>query len=649
MQQGYCGAALAVVSAVLLCLTIWVLVKNPGATEEVACSHGHFLHGVASGEPHDRGIVLWTRISPKNVSATNESIKVHWQVWREADGLAIVAEPVIKGETSALPSRDFTVKLDIRSDLLKPKVRYAYQFSAGSESSPVGKFRLPPARGEPLNSLKYAVFSCSNWQRGYFNAYGAAARESLDLWLHVGDYIYEHSREEVSNEEAVRPSLDPAHETVSLEDYRRRHAMYRTDPDLQKLSSSAPLVAIWDDHEVANNAWTGGAGGHAKADGNYTARREAGLRAYHEWLPTRTHAEVWTDSTKAIHGEAFMWRRLDFGDLASLMVLETRHAARTDPSAMTREKVTSRMRKILESGGYPPPEKWPGSKVEKDFQALHLEVEKEMRRPEKRIVGKEQMAWLKKEVQNSVKGGTKWRLIAQSAVVQEKYSGDYEEAIKRALAIGHEDLAEQWKKALTTAIGMPNDSKKKEFALVNLAASRYKINMGFDDWMGYDAERQRLLGALDTGEPATTLMYGGDSHNAWAGSLLDSSGKTVAVEFDGMSVTSPGAEYFEPRLPPDFEAAAWEAANGELAWADTHSRGFMLVSLTNDTQHLEYRGVDVKTQGKSKSKCLSAFGVKRGTGPRRADCHAQGAVLLSTRSHARAALRQGVLSASAPN
>merc|ERR1719265_2880820 len=125
--------------------------------------------------------------------------------------------------------------------------------------------------------------------------------------------------------------------------------------------------------------------------------------------------------------------------------------------------------------------------------------------------------------------------------------------------------------------------------------------------MGFSADRVRLASALSSGgsDSVSTFIYGGDSHNAWAGSLRDEKGKVVAVEFDGMSVSSPGIEYYEPRFPPELEAAAWEAANKDLLWADTHNRGFMLVSLNKDSHHIEYRGVETKTSGKSKSRCLS--------------------------------------------
>jgi alkaline phosphatase D len=238
----------------------------------------------------------------------------------------------------------------------------------------------------------------------------------------------------------------------------------------------------------------------------------------------------------------------------------------------------------------------------------------------KTILGGAQLAWIEKQVQSISNSGTRWQLIAQPLVVQEKQSPNYEKAIASALDGGAKGNADEWQKFLASLRALP-EGKKKRAGIVSLVAGRYKINLSFDDWMGYAADRERLLAALATDKPTATLVYGGDTHNGWAGALRDKSGKVVAVEFDGMSVSSPGIEYYEPRFPHAFEAAAWKAANGDLTWADTHNRGFMLVSLSKDSHHVEYRGVETKIRGKSESTCLSAFRVTEGTLPKQVDCH----------------------------
>jgi len=343
-----------------------------------------------------------------------------------------------------------------------------------------------------------------------------------------------------------------------------------------------------------------------------------------------------------------MWRRLDFGDLASLLLLDTRHGARTETAQLLRrEELSGRIHHLLKSAGYPPPDKWPGSKLEKDLEDLSAQVEVESHRKDNTILGKEQLAWIEKHVEETSKSGVQWRLVAQPLVLQSQIPPDYEAAVKKAHAAGSADLAVAWGRDFQNVTAGKPDSARKRAALLNLVSGRYKISLGGDGWMSFAAERKKLMTAFATGESSSTLVYGGNSHNGWAGTMREPSGKAVAVEFAGMSVSSPGIEFYEPRFPPALEAAGWKASNNDMEWADTHNRGFMLVSLDRNGQHLEYRGVDTKTQGKLESTCLSAFGVARGSGPRRADCKdAVSLAQASSHRQSQAGLRRGAASLS---
>ena len=156
--------------------------------------------------------------------------------------------------------------------------------------------------------------SCANWEAGYFSAYRhLAARGDLDAWLHLGDYIYEYGTGEYGTRDTVVRPHAPTHEIVSLADYRTRHGRYKTDPDLQSLHATAPVIAIWDDHEFANDTWSGGAENHTEgAEGTWSARQSAAKQAYFEWMPVRP----------AIEGTTY--RRLRFGKLADLSLLDLR-------------------------------------------------------------------------------------------------------------------------------------------------------------------------------------------------------------------------------------------------------------------------------------------------------------------------------------
>ncbi|MFI9805244.1 alkaline phosphatase D family protein [Streptomyces sp. NPDC052301] len=271
-----------------------------------------FLHGVASGDPLPDGILLWTRVTPTAEAIPGSGLgpdtEVSWVVAKDKAFTTVVA----KGSTTATATSDHTVKADIRG--LEPATDYWFRFSAGGTDSPVARTRTAPAANADVSGLRFGVVSCANWEGGYFSAYRhLAARNDLDGWLHLGDYIYEYkSGEYAARGTVVRPHA-PANEIITLADYRTRHAKYKTDPDLQALHLKAPVIAIWDDHEFADNAWSGGAVNHTEgAEGTWTARKAAAKQAYFEWMPVRPAVEGTT------------YRRLRFGKLADLSLLDLR-------------------------------------------------------------------------------------------------------------------------------------------------------------------------------------------------------------------------------------------------------------------------------------------------------------------------------------
>ena len=193
-----------------------------------------FAHGVASGDPHSDSIVLWTRVTPQLPAGQPTgalAFDVRWAV-RDRSESTVVRSGLARADAAA----DFTIKLVC--DGLAHSTAYSYSFSVGAVTSAVGHFRLPPPRSEPLGSLRYAIFSCSNWAWGFFNAYRAVADAAqVDFWVHLGDWQYQDGQEAdayPNAQQAVRWSgMKPTHETVSLDDYRQRHALTREDADLQ--------------------------------------------------------------------------------------------------------------------------------------------------------------------------------------------------------------------------------------------------------------------------------------------------------------------------------------------------------------------------------------------------------------------------------
>jgi alkaline phosphatase D len=268
-----------------------------------------FTHGVASGDPVDDGVVLWTRVSPSGPGP----VDVRWQLATTPEFGTVVAE----GDTKGADEQDYTVKVDVRG--LEPGTTYYYRFETAGRFSPVGRTRTTP-RGV-AEQVRLGVVSCACWPHGFFNAYRHLAERDVDLVLHLGDYIYEDG----SAWEEVGRVHEPRHRLRTLADYRARHAQYKTDPDLRELHRRHPIVAVWDDHDVADGAWRDGAAGHdPEEDGEWHDRRAAATRAYLEWLPVRLPDPARPDR---------IYRSFRLGDLASLTVLDTRLAGRDRPAA----------------------------------------------------------------------------------------------------------------------------------------------------------------------------------------------------------------------------------------------------------------------------------------------------------------------------
>lgn len=274
-----------------------------------------FLHGVASGDPLPDGVLLWTRITPTPDavpgSGKGPDVEVRWEV-AEDKGFAKV---VGRGSTTAKAAGDHTVKADVRG--LRQATTYYYRFSIGSDSpvrSPVGRTRTAPAHESAAPGVRFGVVSCSNWEAGYFSAYRhLAARTELDAVLHLGDYLYEYASGGFASSGDVVREHQPKHEILTLADYRTRHGAHKTDADAQALHATHPVIAIWDDHEVANDAWSGGAENHTpETEGPWAARVAAAKQAYFEWMPVRPATE------------GTVYRRLRFGKLADLHLLDLR-------------------------------------------------------------------------------------------------------------------------------------------------------------------------------------------------------------------------------------------------------------------------------------------------------------------------------------
>ena len=320
-----------------------------------------FRHGVASGDPLSDRVILWTRVTPKSPAGAQS---VSWQVARDPRFNQIVS----RGETPTGAARDFTVKIDVAG--LQPGTPYYYRFESLGSRSAIGRTRTLPREG--VSRLRLGVVSCSNLPQGYFNAYACLAnRADIDAVLHLGDYIYEYANEQYGDGTKLGRIPSPNKEMVALQDYRERHAQYKADPDSQEIHRQHPFIVTWDDHEFTNNAWSGGAQNHNtdEAEGDWNTRRAAAMQAYYEWMPIREDAQ-----TK----QSRIYRAFRFGDLATLVMLDTRLVGRDEQA------------------------------LRDDTPAIDL--------PGRQLLGAEQEAWLAEQLVTSVRNKTSWKLLGQQVM-----------------------------------------------------------------------------------------------------------------------------------------------------------------------------------------------------------------------------------------
>jgi alkaline phosphatase D len=327
-----------------------------------------FLHGVASGDPLSDRVILWTRVTP---SGSPASVTVFWAIASDP----AMSQIVMQSAVSAVPASDYTVKIDVTG--LSPGTTYYYQFHALGWGSPVGRTKTFPV-GE-VERARFALVSCINYPFGYFNAYGAISRRNdIDAVICLGDYYYEYPNA-FYDEPGVGDGTSigrafPGGETITLADYRTRHALYKTDLFTQEMHRQHPFISIWDDHEYADDAWTGGASNHTDpGEGSWLDRRAAALQAYYEWMPIRQ-----VDLGDPLR----IFRTFQYGNLLDLILLDTRIFAR-------------------------------------DEQAIDFTYTSVINDPDRHIIGAVQESFLEDSLLDSQARGATWRILGQQVIMSQ--------------------------------------------------------------------------------------------------------------------------------------------------------------------------------------------------------------------------------------
>ena len=523
---------------------------SPAAAQSPARYAGavRFDHGVGSGDPLADRVILWTRITPADAKAGQ--IAYSWRlnpVDRRAGGAK-------SGQGVTGPDRDWTVKVDASG--LDAGRAYTFEFEANGVTSPIGRTATLP-KG-PTKDAVLAVASCSLYPNGYFNAYGAIAKlPRVDAILHLGDYIYEYGGPGtygMNSPVAGERPHDPPHEIVSLADYRRRHAQYKSDPQLQAAHARAPWIVVWDDHETANDSYMHGAQNHQpETEGDWNARKARAIKAYYEWMPIREPA----DGGPAIN------RAFQFGDLMSLFMLETRLTARDQQLDYKRDL----------------PDPTDEAKVA-DFRAKLAD-------PSRKMMGPAQEAWLAKGLTDSVQSGVAWQVIGNEVVMA---------------STGAASVRAVYGEAREKEILAADPGVKSRLAQMDALAAR-KLPYSLDMWDGYPADRERVYQAIKA-SGAHAIVLAGDSHAFWANELHDAGKQRVAVEFGTTGITSPGAG---DAIKSFSIGGLYARSSDDVVFSDHDAKGFLLLSLTHEDAKAELMAVSTIHQQVFETNRLKTF------------------------------------------
>ncbi|ODY85622.1 alkaline phosphatase D family protein [Vibrio parahaemolyticus] len=493
--------------------------------ESVAVS---FEHGVASGDPTQTQVIIWTR-----VTTAASYVDVSWQVASDIEFLNVVQSGVFTTDTG----RDFTVKVDVQN--LNANSQYYYRFMVGEMMSEVGQTQTLPEDGVEKASM--AVVSCANYPAGYFHVYREILNQHeqspFDVVLHLGDYIYEYGAGGYASEDAAALGREPSKgtECITLDDYRKRYAQYRQDADLQALHAKLPMIAVWDDHELANDTWKNGAENHQDDEGSFIDRRAAAAAAWTEWLPVRENT----------FSNMLIYRQFSFGSLVNLMMIDTRLVGRDKPldyfslSAPTMEAI----------GG----------------------LVAQSRSADRELLGTEQLAWLMNEFNTH---DAKWNVLGQQVLMSRMELPSSVMTAMFQLFTSTEEKKTEALLAVNTAI---------TGYLADPSADPISLPYNLDAWDGYYVEREKVY-QLAKASSGNFVCLAGDTHNAWASELKDVSNNPIGVEFATSSVSSPGLEEYLALDPVAIAQMEYTLPHlvSELQWADIKQRGFMRVTFTAD-------------------------------------------------------------------
>ncbi|MEP1229243.1 MAG: alkaline phosphatase D family protein [Litorimonas sp.] len=528
-------------------------------TAQAALVKASFNHGVASGDPAANSVVLWTRITPQDNADLAKSVptqptsdmRVTWEI-SATDDFAVIAAA---GEIVTHAARDWTVKAQPNG--LSAGQIYYYRFHYNGNTSPIGQTKTLP-EGD-LESVRFAITSCANWQHGFFNTYDHIARQDhFDALLHLGDYYYEYGQDSADEQARGIDRLhEPSHEIITLDDYRGRHAQYRTDASLQAVSAKMPMITIWDDHEVSNDSWRGGAENHGENEGVWEDRKRAALRAYYEWMPIR--------EPNAGSAKEAIFRHYNYGNLLSLITVETRLLARDEPLI-----IDDYFDIIREDNGT------------QSFDKILFDEKRDM-------LGQAQTDFIIETLKTSKATGQNWRILANQVIIGRVSSPDLTPHIDPQSL---DNMANFW----------PGVREFVEF-------SQYGLPTYLDSWDGYPVARDKFYDRLSEAGINDVVVVTGDSHEFWVNDLTDKSGEPMGVELGTTSVCSKTlADYMGPGAE-DY-ALLMTQNNKDVRYYNPMRSGYLDLELGKKTGTARLMNIDTRLSKNYKAELSAQFTVR---------------------------------------
>jgi alkaline phosphatase D len=521
--------------------------KKSGDKEDQVYTGQGFNEGVASFDPSQDRVILWTRYTP----STQEAAKplIYLDVAKDKDFKDAIVSQSVEVDTNS----DYTVHVDVSKLTSNTKYYYRFRNETTKAVSVIGETKTLPAPGE-ISALKLAIVSCSNFQAGLFNVYGAVAESDADYVVHLGDYIYEYQAGGYGTDAALNRAHKPAGEIIKVDDYRARYRQYRSDEQLQKAHQLKPFICVWDDHEVANDAYKDGAENHQPNEGDYNTRKMSAIQVWHEYLPAR------------VQDNAKIYRNFEIGGLVNLMMLDTRIIGRDKQLSYTNYYTSAGL---------------DSAKFLTDWQ-----------NPQRSILGQEQKSWLVSKINGST---SKWQVLGNQVLMAKMFIPVELLILTAQLASSSTPstaLLAQYNKLATELVILKTRLLKGDPTLTAAEKARVQTVLPYnlDAWDGYPAEREMIYAAINGKK---IISVAGDTHNAWHSVLTDSKGKTVGTELATSSITSPGFEAIfgnDPQVLGGFEAANALLID-DLQYIDASKRGYIMATFTAVEAKSEWRYV----------------------------------------------------------